>query len=82
MQAKSCSRCDALESKPARPKKTAGGLGGAGPPPICKHSVFMTGSERVHMGSVFAGRMTLEATLLGLKNVNIIYYDIIKHDLT
>ena len=34
------------------------------------------------MGSVFAGRMTLEATLLGLKNVNIIYYDIIKHDLT
>ena len=24
----------------------------------------MTGSERVHMGSVFAGRMMLEATLL------------------
>ena len=43
-----------------------GGLGGAhdGRPPICKHSVFMTGSERVHMGSVFAGRMMLEATLL------------------
>ena len=43
-----------------------GGLGGGGgrSPPICKHSVVMTGSERVHMGSVFAGRMMLEATLL------------------
>ena len=40
------------------------GVGGGWAPPICKHSVFMTGSERVHMGSVFAGRMMLEATLL------------------
>ena len=44
-------------------KRGGGGLGGA-QPPICKHSVVMTGSERVHMGSVFAGRMMLEATLL------------------
>ena len=67
---------------PARFKKKAGRLGGAQPPPICKHSVFMTGSERVHMGSVFAGRMMLEATLLSLKTVNVIYYDILKYNLT
>ena len=50
--------------------KKARGLGGGGaqhPLPICKHNVFITGSERVHMGSVFAGRMMLEATLLSLK---------------
>ena len=47
--------CDVLESKPARLKEKAGGLRGAQPPPICKHNVFMIGSERVHMGSVFAG---------------------------
>ena len=35
----------------------------------------MTGSERVHMASVFAGRMMLEATLLSLKNVHLVYYD-------
>ena len=41
------------------------GVGGEGwAPPICKHNVFMTGSERVHTGSVFAGRMMLEASLL------------------
>ena len=44
-------------------KRKRGGWGGRSPP-ICKHSVVMTGSERVHMGSVFAGRMMLEATLL------------------
>ena len=61
---KSSSWCYVLESKPAQPKKRAG-VGGEGwAPPICKHNVFMTGSERVHMGSVFAGRMMLEATLL------------------
>ena len=72
---KSCSWCDVLESKPARLKNESGG-GGVGeaqpPPPICKHNVFVTGSGRVHMGSVFAGRMMLEATLLSLKNVNMI----------
>ena len=64
-----------------------GGLGGGGrgrSPPICKHSVVMTGSERVHMGSVFAGRMMLEATLLSsikfvvkhiLTRHNILQYD-------
>ena len=41
------------------------GVGGG--PPICKHNVFMTGSERVHMGSVFAGRLIVEATLPSLK---------------
>ena len=47
-------------------RKQGGGgeVGGGRSPPICKHSVVMTGSERVHMGSVFAGRMMLEATLL------------------
>ena len=40
---------------------------GAQPPPICKHNVFMTGSERVHMGSVFAGKMIPEAILQSLK---------------
>ena len=29
------------------------------------------------MGSVFADRMMLEATLLSLQNVNIVYYDTI-----
>ena len=56
-----CSWCDVLESKPARLKKTAGGLGGS--PPIYKHNVVMTGSERVHMGSVFAGQTIPEAML-------------------
>ena len=54
-------------------KAGGGGVGEAQPPPpICKHNVFVTGSGRVHMGSVFAGRMMLEATLLSLKNVNMI----------
>ena len=44
-------------------KRQRGGWGGRSPP-SCKHNVVMTGSERVHMGSVFAGRMMLEATLL------------------
>ena len=54
-------------------KSKTGGLGGGGgaAPPICKHKVFMTGSERVHMGSVFAGRMMLEATLHSLKKMSI-----------
>ena len=42
----------------------------------------MTGSERVHMGSVFACRMILEPILLSLKNVNILKYDIMKYNLT
>ena len=39
--------------------------GGAAPPHLQTQRLydFMTGSERVHMGSVFAGRMMLEATL-------------------
>ena len=45
-------------------KRKRGVGGGGGWPPICNHNVFMTGSARVHMGSVFAGRMMLEATLL------------------
>ena len=57
--------CDVLESKPARPKISGGLGGGGGPPPFA--NTIMTGSERVHMGSVFAGRMILEATLLSLK---------------
>ena len=47
-----------------RKRGVGGGGGGEWAPPICKHNVFMTGSERVHMGSVFAGRMMLKATLL------------------
>ena len=39
------------------------GVGGGAAPPICKHNVVMTGSERVHMGSVFAGKMIPEAML-------------------
>ena len=30
---------------------------------LCKRNVFMTGSERVHVGSFFAGKMTPEAIL-------------------
>ena len=41
--------------------------GGAAPPPICTHDVFITGSERGHMGSVFAGRMILDMALYSLK---------------
>ena len=43
------------------------GAWGAYPPPICKHNVFMTGSEMVHMGSVFAGKMIPEAILHSIK---------------
>ena len=32
-------------------KRQRGGWGGAAPP-ICKHKAVMTGSERVHMGSI------------------------------
>ena len=46
-------------------KRKPGGFGS--PPPICKHNVFMTGSERVHMGSFFAGKTTPEAILHSLK---------------
>ena len=41
--------------------------GGRKPPPICTHDVFITGSERGHMGSVFAGRMILDVALYTLK---------------
>ena len=47
-------------------KRKPGGWGGEPPPPFANIIVFVTGSERVHMGSVFAGRMILEATLLSL----------------
>ena len=52
--------------------KDSGGVGGGGgaAPPICKHNVVMTGSERVHMGSVFAGNMIPEAMLHSLKKGN------------
>ena len=30
-------------------KRKPGGLGGGAAPPICKHNVFMTGSEKAHM---------------------------------
>ena len=56
---------------PARRKKKAGGMGGAQPPAICKHNVFITGSERVHIGSVIAGRMILEAFLHRLKSTGV-----------
>ena len=36
------------------------------PPPICTHDVFITGSERGHMGSVFPGRMILDVALHSL----------------
>ena len=57
-------------------KRKPGGLGGGGgaAPPICKHNVFMTGSEKAHMGSVFAGRMILEATLLSLTKWSTLVY--------
>ena len=45
-------------------KRKRGGLAAA---PICKHNVFMTGSERVHMGSFFAGKKTPKAILHSLK---------------
>ena len=49
-------------------QKKAGGVGGGrSPPPICTHDVFITGSERGHMGSVFAGRMILAVALYSLK---------------
>ena len=41
-------------------------LGGRSPP-ICKHKVFIAGSEPVHMGSVFAGKRILEVFLHSLK---------------
>ena len=33
-------------------KGQRGGWGGGAAPPICKHNVVMTASERVHMGSI------------------------------
>ena len=50
-----------LENQPAWRKKKRRGRGGAAPPPFA--NTFVTGSERVHMGSVFAGAKILEATL-------------------
>ena len=50
-----------FENQPAWRKQKRGGFGGAQPPPFA--NTFITGSERVHMGSVFAGAKILEATL-------------------
>ena len=44
-------------------RKPGVGGGGGWAPPICKHNVVMTGSERVHVGSVFAGKMIPESML-------------------
>ena len=48
-------------------KRKRGGWGGAQPPRICTHDVIITGSERGHMGSVFADRMMLAVALYSLK---------------
>ena len=53
-------------------KRKAGELGVGGSaahplPPICTHDVFITGSERGHMGSVFADKMILAVALYSLK---------------
>ena len=40
-------------------KRQRGGWGGG----VCKHNVVMTGSERVHVSSVFAGKKIPEAML-------------------
>ena len=48
-------------------KRKLGGWGGAQPPRICTHDVFITGSERGHMGSAFADRMILAVALYSLK---------------
>ena len=45
-------------------QRKAGGFGGAQPPPFA--NTFITGSERVHMGSVFAGAKILEVSLHGV----------------
>ena len=53
-------------------RKLGGWGGGAArspPPPICTHDVFVTGSERGHMGSVFAGRMILDEALYSCAGV-------------
>ena len=57
-----------------------GGVGGG----ICQHNIFMTGSDRVHMGSTFAGRMMLEATLLSSKKCeySILWYNKIQFNIT
>ena len=34
---------------------------------LCKHNLFVMGSERVYMGSVFAGRVILDVALHSLK---------------
>ena len=47
-------------------KRKRGGLGGGAAPPICTHDVFITGSERGHMGSVVADRMILAVALYSL----------------
>ena len=47
-------------------KRMRGGWGGRSPP-ICTHDVFITGSERGPMGSVFADRMTIAMALYSLK---------------
>ena len=39
-------------------EKKRGGWGGR-TPPFCKHGIFITRSEEVHMAPVFAGRMIL-----------------------
>ena len=47
------------------------GVGGGAAPPICKHNLFVMGSERVHMGSDFAGRMILDVALHSLKSTGV-----------
>ena len=47
-------------------KRGARGLGGAQPPPQLANT-FITGFERVHMGSVLAGKMIPDATLHSVK---------------
>ena len=47
-------------------KKKSGGVGGAQPPPFA--NTFITGSEKVPMGSVFAGAKIPEVSCMVLKN--------------
>ena len=49
--------------EPVWHQKKSGGVGGE-PPPFA--NTFVTGSERVHMGPVFAGAKILEVSLRGV----------------
>ena len=50
--------------------KQAGRLRGHSPPPPFANTLI-TGSERVHMGFVFAGKMMLEAILHSFKHAGV-----------